>query len=93
MFRGELAVRRDAVRRLGLDESVRGNPMGDVQRRDVGVSGGALFIPGPVDKNHNSLHGTASAAAVVKNALYIIVRLVCGALVTAGPDVIRRSGP
>ena len=35
----------------------------------------------------------AAAASVVKNALYIIVRFVCGALVTAGPDVIRRSGP
>ena len=50
-------VLRGAVRRLGLDESVRGKPMGAVQRRDVGVSGGAFFIPGPVDKNHNSLHG------------------------------------
>jgi hypothetical protein len=36
-------VLRGAVRRVDLDESVRGNPMGDVQRRNVGVSGGALF--------------------------------------------------
>jgi hypothetical protein len=47
---------RGAVRRLRLDEGIRGDPICAVQGRDVSVAGRAFLIPGPVDENHDSLH-------------------------------------